>query len=45
MKFVFRIGVFGFLSLENDLIPGNQGLRDQAMALQWVRLKNMPINF
>lgn len=27
----------GFLNLEDDVAPGNQGLKDQVMALKWVR--------
>ncbi|CAG0902653.1 unnamed protein product [Darwinula stevensoni] len=33
----YRLNVFGFLSLENPLAPGNAGLEDQRLALQWVR--------
>ena len=33
----YRLGALGFLSLENDSISGNMGLKDQAMALEWVR--------
>ncbi len=33
---IFRLGPFGFLSLGTTDCPGNQGLRDQAKALQWV---------
>ncbi|XP_014204883.2 esterase FE4-like [Copidosoma floridanum] len=33
----YRLGVFGFLDLENEIAPGNQGLKDQVMALQWIR--------
>ena len=33
----------GFLSMENEEAPGNLGLRDQALALQWV--KNESANF
>ncbi|KAG8262900.1 hypothetical protein J6590_043888 [Homalodisca vitripennis] len=32
----YRCGVLGFLSLENEKLPGNLGLKDQALALQWV---------
>jgi len=33
----YRLGIFGFLSLETDDAPGNLGLWDQRMALVWVR--------
>ncbi|KAF4532448.1 hypothetical protein B566_EDAN003023 [Ephemera danica] len=32
----YRLGPIGFLSLDNDEIPGNAGMIDQAVALQWV---------
>lgn len=27
----------GFLNLEDEVAPGNQGLKDQVMALRWVK--------
>uniref|UniRef100_A0A1I8M5J7 Carboxylic ester hydrolase n=2 Tax=Musca domestica TaxID=7370 RepID=A0A1I8M5J7_MUSDO len=35
----YRLGVLGFLSLksENLNVPGNAGLKDQVMALRWVK--------
>ncbi|XP_058799390.1 juvenile hormone esterase-like [Phymastichus coffea] len=39
----YRLGVFGFFDLEDKVAPGNQGLKDQVMALKWVR--NNIINF
>ena len=32
----YRLGALGFLSLCTDNVPGNAGLRDQNMAMQWV---------
>ncbi|CAD1479425.1 unnamed protein product [Heterotrigona itama] len=33
----YRLGVLGFLNLEHEVAAGNQGLKDQVMALKWVR--------
>ena len=33
----FRLGPFGFLNLGTEECPGNQGLWDQLLALEWVR--------
>nr|WCC58193.1 carboxylesterase [Pharsalia antennata] len=33
----YRLGAFGFLTTEDDVIPGNLGLKDQHFALQWTR--------
>ncbi|XP_025194178.1 venom carboxylesterase-6-like [Melanaphis sacchari] len=33
----YRLGLFGFISTEDDVIPGNYGLKDQVMALRWVQ--------
>ncbi|CRK88856.1 CLUMA_CG002554, isoform A [Clunio marinus] len=32
----YRTNVFGWLSLDNDLSPGNLGLMDQIMAFEWI---------
>ena len=33
----YRVGPFGFFTLEDESAPGNIGLRDQVQALEWVR--------
>ncbi|KAL7292252.1 hypothetical protein TKK_0014198 [Trichogramma kaykai] len=33
----YRLGVLGFLNLEDELAPGNQGLKDLVKALEWIR--------
>ncbi|XP_067007348.2 bile salt-activated lipase isoform X2 [Anabrus simplex] len=33
----YRLGVLGFLNLNDTVAPGNMGLRDQVAALQWVK--------
>lgn len=34
----YRLGVLGFLTLENEYAPGNLGLRDQQLAMEWVKV-------
>ncbi|KAJ8955013.1 hypothetical protein NQ318_000445 [Aromia moschata] len=36
VTFNYRVGPFGFFSTGDDAIPGNAGLKDQNMALQWI---------
>ncbi|XP_078045163.1 juvenile hormone esterase [Augochlora pura] len=36
VTFNYRVGILGFLSTEDDIVPGNMGLKDQSMALRWV---------
>ncbi|XP_063840197.1 para-nitrobenzyl esterase-like isoform X1 [Scylla paramamosain] len=36
VSFNYRTNAFGFLSWEDRVLPGNLGLRDQSLALQWV---------
>ncbi|XP_029035421.1 juvenile hormone esterase-like [Osmia bicornis bicornis] len=33
----YRVGVLGFLTLEHEIAPGNQGIKDQVMALKWIQ--------
>ncbi|XP_044592530.1 juvenile hormone esterase-like [Cotesia glomerata] len=33
----YRVGIIGFLNLDDEEAPGNQGLKDQVMALKWVK--------
>lgn len=51
VSFNYRCGVLGFLSLDDPKlgVPGNAGLKDQVVALKWVRknIKNFggdPLN-
>lgn len=32
-----RLGVFGYLTTDDDVIPGNNGLRDFILGLQWIQ--------
>jgi carboxylesterase type B len=33
----YRLGILGFLSTEDDVIPGNFGMKDQVEALKWIQ--------
>lgn len=39
----YLVGIFyrrysvGFLSTEDDVVPGNNGLKDQAVAMKWIK--------
>ncbi|CAH2208177.1 jg11773, partial [Pararge aegeria aegeria] len=37
VTFNYRVGPYGFLCLDTPEIPGNQGLKDQVLALRWIR--------
>lgn len=36
VTFNYRIGALGFLSTGDEVVPGNNGLKDQSLAIRWV---------
>ncbi|CAG9864100.1 unnamed protein product [Phyllotreta striolata] len=37
VSFNYRLAIMGFLSTEDDVVSGNNGLKDQTMALRWIK--------
>ncbi|KAI5630747.1 carboxylesterase family domain-containing protein [Phthorimaea operculella] len=37
VTFNYRLGPYGFLCLDTPEVPGNQGLKDQTLALRWIK--------
>ncbi|KAK4880937.1 hypothetical protein RN001_004256 [Aquatica leii] len=37
VSFNYRLGILGFLSTEDEVLPGNLGLKDQTLALRWIK--------
>jgi carboxylesterase type B len=37
VSIAYRLGIFGFLSANGSLLPGNYGLHDQVLALQFIK--------
>lgn len=37
VTFNYRVGSFGFLNTGDDILRGNQGMKDQVLAMRWVQ--------
>lgn len=37
IKLHIKLSYIGFLSTESDLVPGNNGIKDQILALEWIK--------
>lgn len=37
ITFNYRLGPYGFLCLDTPEVPGNQGIKDQLIALRWIK--------
>ncbi|XP_031331977.1 venom carboxylesterase-6-like [Photinus pyralis] len=33
----YRLGALGFLSMEDEVLPGNNGMKDQSASLRWIK--------
>ncbi|CAH0597183.1 unnamed protein product [Chrysodeixis includens] len=40
----YRLGPYGFLCLKEPSVPGNQGLKDQVTALEWIKANIVAFN-
>lgn len=39
--FFYRLGILGFLSTEDEVLPGNLGMKDQVQGLRLAEKKNI----
>nr|WCC58196.1 carboxylesterase [Pharsalia antennata] len=37
VSFNYRLAILGFLSTEDEVVPGNNGLKDQSLAMKWIK--------